>query len=567
MKFLGIFRAVALLSFAFGITGQLISCRVAPTPLSLKDIFDFIDKLSHTPDVRKKVFENLNRKVATFCNYGDKFWRDLYGNNSEGYISDVFNSVSAIRGLIDTRTGEYGHYSDITLSLYDASRYEEIIAKKLPHLYSALYFVYFNGSKKDCGSINGGQWENLRCNEIGNNQYFGKWLSDQVDTKFPRQSIERGFSNVGNLGSTTGQDVADQIKSAVNHIAGGSLQNALYGMLFLGSWHDAKTGHALRFIHEFAINVLNDKFQTHPATKYTAGGFDTLKVVCRALKEKLDVFVGTTANHFYAVSSRPTQHYPDLIKIEAFDAYVDWMEKHIVSIIGSLNSMARDALNWKINNIVETRTSGPFKYGLVFKDGLNEDTFETTIKAYSAELINNGYLLMRLLTELRRLKMVERYKPPTNGQIDGSPESIPTGVPTGTVPEGSQAVDQISANGKTDELLDGDETDGDSDGIPTDESSVISQTDGVSDSIPTDTSLEPDQTGETSQIGQTGKTSESDQTDVPTGTVPTQPEDSQAVDETSKPEEPTEASEKKSSAAMASSVACFSMLGLLVSMI
>lgn len=479
MKFLGIFRAVALLCLAFGITGQLISCKPAPAPVSLKDLFDFIDKLSHTPMVKRKVCENLNRKVATFCNYADKFWKDLDGTSSEGYISDLFESVSAIRGLIVTRTDEYGHYSDVTLSLVDAGLYEDIVAKWLPHIYSALYYVYFNGSKKDCGSIKGGQWGDLRCNELGNNQYLGKWLSDQIDSKFPRQLIQRGFTS-GELGSTTGQDVADRIKSAVNHDTGGSLQNALYGMLFLGMWNDAKTGHALRFLHEFAINVLNDKFQTHSATKYTAGGFDSLKVICQKLKERLDVFVGTTAKHFYGVSSKPTQHYPDLIKIEAFDAYVDWMEKHIVSIIGSLNSMARDALKWKIQNIVDATTAGPFKYGFVFKDGLNEDTFDTTIKAYSTDLINDGNLLIKLLAELRKLKMVERHKP-ANVQIDGPPESTSA--------------------------------------------------------------------------------------DVPTGTVHTQPGDSQGFDETPEPEEPTESSEKKSSAAIASSVACFSMLGLLVSMI
>lgn len=413
MKVSSLLTAVTLGVLGMGIRGSMVSCAEEPKTVdtaSVKSMMEFIDKLwSQTRD-RHQVWQKLQEKVAVYSNdtYATKFYKGTDSVEYSGFISDLFQHLHDIRGGILTNSASYGAFQDTTISVDSVDR----LVNMFPPLYSALYYLHFNGSKKDCSTIKGGKWETMQCNQTGSNQYFGEWLTDKIDNGSTRQLIRRGFTD--GLGSTTAQTVATHVNLAVNHTTGGSLQNALLGLLFLGSWHHAKTGHALSFLHEFCVQVLADN---DISSKFTPAILTKTKNLCDKIKKNIAPLVNQSSI-IIAVALTSTQKYQYIWNNGAFSHYVSWLVDNLGPFKASLEAMYNDSLKWTEGNLNNGTSAGPYKYGFTFRNSEWEDRVLTSLQNVVKNLaITEGTHLTGLLEELKKVKELEK-----KGSLRPAPE-------------------------------------------------------------------------------------------------------------------------------------------------
>ncbi|KAK1938541.1 secreted antigen 1 [Babesia divergens] len=403
MKVSRLVSAVTLGVLGMGIRGSMVSCAEETNATSVKSMMEFIDKLWSQTDVRKQVWQKLQEKVAVYSNdtYAKNFYKGTDSVDFSGFISEFFEHLHGIRGGILTNSASYGASQNTAISVDSV----DSLVNMFPPLYSALYYLHFNGSKTDCSTIKGGKWETMQCNQTGSNQYFGEWLTDKIDNQSPRQLIQRGFTS-DELGSTTAQAVANLVKPAVNHNTGGSLQNALYGLLFLGSWHDAKTGHALSFLHEFCVEVLAD---TPISSKFTPAILTETKNLCGKIKQNIDPLVDQTSS-ILAIALKSTQKYQYIWNGEAFSHYVSWLVDNLEPFKTSLAAMYNDSSKWTDETLKNGTSAGPYKYGFTFRNNnWGDDVFTSSLQAVVKKLaITEGTHLTGLLEELKKVKELEK---------------------------------------------------------------------------------------------------------------------------------------------------------------
>lgn len=366
----------------------------------MKDMLDFLDKLYESKPIRNKVYESILRKVTRYCEYGKSFYVRHFDMFIDGHVHDVLENLHSIREKIVKTPSNYGKYTDLKLSEDGVEEYADSLIEYFPRLYSSIYFLYFNGSDLHCSGIKGGMWSKHKCNDVTDHNYLGQWLTDKIDKDSSAQLIKRGFT-VEDLRDTTGQEVANTIWPAVSNYHGGSLQSALVSMIFLGPWHEAKTGHSLLFLNEFCLNVTNDRLKSHFNNKYGAERFEKFQDICYGLKRRLEAFANGTTMDMSPLCRYNGSFYSEVFKNDAFDAYIEWMETNIPHIKESMEKMFKEAASWKLTNLVNTTTAGPFKYGFVFKDGWDESTLVTKLADPTRELTTHWYSIAHFLTEIK----------------------------------------------------------------------------------------------------------------------------------------------------------------------
>ncbi|KAK1936424.1 secreted antigen 3 [Babesia divergens] len=404
-------------------------------PSSMKDLFDLVGHLNGDANAMAAVLEQLHDKIEKYCDkkYADSFYK-ITESNPTGYVYDAIKNVNAIRVAITSDT-KGGIYNSLRGSDIGYEKYADMIAEYAPHLYSALYFLYFNGSAH-CTRLNGGKWGDLQCSQTSKN--LGMWLTDKIDTDSVTEIIPRGFKSPSELTYRSGKEVSAVIEQAVNHTSGGSLQNALYGMLFIGPWHHAKTGHGLLFLYEFSSAVSKGDFPK--MSSISPRDLSDLKAACKDTAEGLAPLIKQTAfvSKLYAVSSNPMEKYEAVIRRDAFDHYAYWLMKNLPNLQGSLAGMAAESANWSHDNLNNAKSAGPFKYGFVFKDGTwSGSDFYAILKDPIKNALAGSAAIMQSFAQIKAASTPKPTKyvapPTTKGDIPKSlkqEQSSATKVPS-----------------------------------------------------------------------------------------------------------------------------------------
>lgn len=331
---------------------------------SVRDVLEYMNQLHNDyGSAAKKVTEELKKKVDAYCkSTDDKGY--YFGNGSFGYFRKALHDSFDVRFQM---LSNYNHYKKYKQHFKDedteVEKHANYLSEKLFSLYGTLFYMYFQCSHH-CQKFQGGKWEENPMNEVGS--MVNTWLTgnDVYHAKRFVHILPRGFMTP-DLSDITGKVLASKDRASlcdlIKYSGRGNLQHALFWMLFLGPWVDGKTGHAILFLRQFIDLTEGDYFSDKSKNKYD---YKRLISSCRALKTPL----GDVSRKVVPVGKNPNVKYSDLLSGEFFDAYVDWLEKHLDDLIKSLDLMGKDCHYWTYDNLKNAVSYGPFPWGCVFKD-------------------------------------------------------------------------------------------------------------------------------------------------------------------------------------------------------
>ncbi|KAK1935313.1 hypothetical protein X943_003088 [Babesia divergens] len=369
-------------------------CDYQPRHDTLKEILEELGKLYNADNTKSKVFQQLKSYLEPYCgegylkafykDYGSGYGVSSYGGGTiqlltkaaEGICKAIINNPSWASRYVDPHPKHTGQTCHVKIA--------KALQACLPKTFSALLFLFFNVST-ECSQFGGGSWNSYKVNDSGQNLY--NWLTYGSGSD---DFIARGFLQKDLHGSNTGQNVAQELKSAVSlkpDTNNGSLQKVLCGFMFVCSWDDALTGHACLFLSTFCSKVSQgseDLFQD--PYKEHSGAF---KDVCKGLKNSLKPFINGSSG-LSAVCHGNTNLFESLWDPKYFDSYVSWLKENLPRIIGALQKMSGESKTWNPITFPMGLTAGPFLYGFVFKDGSwKASTSGSKLQEYISKLVNS----------------------------------------------------------------------------------------------------------------------------------------------------------------------------------
>ncbi|KAK1934058.1 secreted antigen 1 [Babesia divergens] len=357
---------------------------------TLKDILDFLTKVDSFNSSKNHVFLMLLEEVVGYCSNTNTFYTEGSVDTSlGGTINNVCIGARTIREALlqdaQGNTGSFGNYATLTIPENGGECEKkcikvccDFIKKYLPPFYSVLYFLYFNVDK-ECNAIGGSQWKDKQVNGINDN--LGLWLTQEKSSKpFTPGLVKRGFQSKELHNTNNGQKVAEQIQTILSHDFEGTLQSALFYMLFICDWHEALLGHACSFLYYFCNKLLVDVDGTYRSNlkENSAVNFDELNNACTKLKENLQPFI-LGVSYISTVCRKGTESmFEGIWNPSHIQKYCEWLTDKLDNIKSALEEMSSDCKNWSSGTIGLSYSAGPFRYGFVFRDNDWQDDFTTT---------------------------------------------------------------------------------------------------------------------------------------------------------------------------------------------
>lgn len=328
-------------------------------PSSLKEWLQLAEKLRPL-EIKNHVCHPLEETLKTYfpdhkCN--DALLEAL--KCAGDMCKDCFNSTSY----------QNNPYRSIRGNSSNVLKIIKALVQMFPQVVSTLSFLQFQicDTYTDYG---GGSW-NAPCktSNEGSNELCN-WLKD--GEKYS-DTLKRGFD-----GDAPSLINCSKLKCHIKNIIEGNgekeqkkeneekFKNCHYGIIFLtNKWDHSLLGNAVLFLREFCRKVHEDsKFQTYFWNSCEKEECQSLLDVCRLIFENLK-HIGDCIQ---PVSKACQRLYDDTLAASAMNLYVIWLKANLRNIIKSLKHLKRDAWSWSKDKITKKNSSGPFKYGFVFKE-------------------------------------------------------------------------------------------------------------------------------------------------------------------------------------------------------
>ncbi|KAK1939113.1 secreted antigen 1 [Babesia divergens] len=348
---------------------------------SLKEILEELYKLQEW-DFKQSVFNHLKDGLRTYCGetYLDAFYGSRGGSSYGGYIQAfTFDARNICLAIV--KSVQWDGRSDNTHKDHPQciQNYAEALKDCLPKTYAAFYYLYFMGSKTDFSGMHGGQWKDYACDGLTYDYGSGRGRVSKVDLYLWLTDVngsgtglvKRGFTHSDKHSFTNkkGSEVATAIANIIKHDSPEALQKVLCGFMFVCSWDDALTGHAICFLHTFCSKVngnseetLKEKWNGMESKK----SYEDLKHICTDLSPNLQPFVDGSSTYLQAVCQESADLFEEIWDDSKFVVYCEWLKETLTDIIASLNEISLKPSPWSAETLERSHTAGPFKYGFVF---------------------------------------------------------------------------------------------------------------------------------------------------------------------------------------------------------
>ncbi|GIX60783.1 secreted antigen 1 [Babesia caballi] len=253
-------------------------------------------------------------------------------------------------------------------------------------MFPPLLFLWFNANDQT-GSVKGTKWKDQYCYGYTGNLDLHNWLTDSSGG---HGFIRRGMT-YANLATIKGLPLSQKL--GIKYLTeGGSLQKALYGLIFLTpGWYREHTANAMLFLEEICEYIFYGKINVSSCSWLKEP--EQFDAVCKSLYGKLTWLNGSgifnstetppTLGAVYNYSPNYTNNmYHSKLKPENFKLYISWLTDNLQHIINALKEMENSARSWTPNGLESAQNTGPFPYGFLFRDTnweSNKYTFCTEI--------------------------------------------------------------------------------------------------------------------------------------------------------------------------------------------
>lgn len=339
---------------------QLISTR---TPHSMKHMLNFVGSL-RLSGVKDQVLSKIESKVKDYFD-GDA----APGESIRSNFDAALERIDKLRDILLWYPANYGVYADLQTTPAFIDKYANVLIDWLPVFSTELTFLFFHVAA-DCHRISGGRWSSLRFGHAYSNSELHLWLTDRMSGAPAIGLIKRGFEKEELL--DRGRAVELDAALSVDFFEGCPFSYTQYGLFLLSSnWHNSNLASALLFLDVFCQDYMGGKF------KYKVFGAPNEQML--PICDSLSLNVVLLSSYLWPLyNPRMTDHgeslvgslalYKDALKADMFDHYVDWLIQNIPPVKDSIIQMHQESADWYWSEMYNCKTSGPFKYGFVFKD-------------------------------------------------------------------------------------------------------------------------------------------------------------------------------------------------------
>ncbi|GIX60651.1 secreted antigen 1 [Babesia caballi] len=342
------------------------------TPKTLKDALDFLSKL-HTLNLGDTVGKALQNKVEANIKTLSaidgiitlSFTEELTDN-----VKEVLQGVASLRSVIVNNGDSYGSYQSFAI---DGCTDEctTILLEILPNLYNTLFYLYFQvtPSFKRRGS---GEWETQTCkNDPANDDYLHEWLIGKQGIPSSRTSsaaVLPGGYGEGELSTKSGDDLHNILFGFVDGEGEEtSFSKLIVTIISASDLTEASTAATVIWVVAFCKAVVEGVFSEKSEHRINT----CISIACSNVLTNIRRIApeGSTGSNLIALCEGTVDYCTRNTQSDDFDVYVEWLKKHLLTVIGNLQQMGSACQNWDNLSFDQGTHAGPFAYGFMFGKG------------------------------------------------------------------------------------------------------------------------------------------------------------------------------------------------------
>ncbi|GIX65581.1 collagen alpha-1(I) chain protein [Babesia caballi] len=388
-------------------------CSDISKPATLKDALDFSGVLYANQALKQGVGQELEKRVRSVLELDDTPQSVSDKGSIQDNFNEVLNHLDKLRKEIVGSGGQktYGMYEDLKSSSGDVKCVETCVHRLLvtiPQLYATLSFLTFQVDE-DAEGLGGGGW----ADQWGGEENYV--LTDDSTLMHWLKSHDTGLaSSVGSSSDSSPTLLPGGFGNEINKNHESALATLLKDMTSDG---DPGTAGYLQYLvldiavitkySHYSVATLiavlkalcegsEQKFKNH--IKEYIGLEDVLNKLSNNLKLLTPGESGNADAYLTALFEGSASKYSGHMKEEYFDSHMEWLNRDLRAIIGSLKSLRTDCEKWSKEKLSSAKISGPFSYGFSISDqSKNWDNFKGQIPGATDTLTSDLETLQRII--------------------------------------------------------------------------------------------------------------------------------------------------------------------------
>ncbi|GIX66240.1 secreted antigen 1 [Babesia caballi] len=347
-----------------------------PPPKSLKDALDFAGALlKNSSNIKDLVGKELEDRVAKTLGLRTAP-KSVAGNDDSTTISQNFEKVldnlKELRKLIvdDSHQGSFGSYDSLKRSSHDISCVElcvKSILAIMPRLYATLNFLYFKVEDHN-DQMGGSGWMDQTCN---GSDGLGTWFKGKTEMPSASDSNTKllsGGYNASILSKKRGSDLEATLQKLVSDSGGGDgkcLHHLLLDVVTVTESSPCNTATQLATLAALC-DASSSTFRKEVSKNGSIDG--VFKTVIDILKLFAPCNDGEDNALLVSLFDGSPLKYSTVFNAEAFNGYMEWLNRDLDRLIASLKSLSTASANWSAQALHKAEFSGPFGYGFSFSE-------------------------------------------------------------------------------------------------------------------------------------------------------------------------------------------------------
>ncbi|GIX64563.1 ribosome binding protein [Babesia caballi] len=356
----------------------MVVCPDVILPTTLKTALEFSGALSTNERLRERVGQQLENRVKEALGL-TVTPNSVAGGSIKENFETVLSELNALRvEIVDygdqNKYGSYDFLRDCSANYYCAKLCVSHMLTIFPPLYATLSFIKFKVDGSE-GGLGGGGWQDQQpdgedTQDSGTGTTLYQWLTNTAagvpSASGPKPTLLPGGYRSARLGDSSGKDLLSPLANLVSDSGDGSagpLRYLLLDVAIATQWSHCSTAPCLA-----VLRALYEKSSTTFKTQIAK--HKDLGTVLEKPPVRFELLAPNMGEDDDALltalfEDSPTK-YSAILKTEAFNGYVTWLNENLDKLIKSLSSLSADSAKWTKEGFEQASISGPFGYGFSF---------------------------------------------------------------------------------------------------------------------------------------------------------------------------------------------------------
>ncbi|GIX61041.1 secreted antigen 1 [Babesia caballi] len=349
---------------------------------TLKECLDYVAWLQSQNNIEKHISTTIGNALEKYIQKGHA----LPSN-----VTNLLNALVELRNVIVKDESNYGALTNKQFGEQCDGGHIYNLSISLCRIYGALLFLWFNTSEseKERGR---GEWSTLSCQ--GDNNELCNWLTSPHTSG---SGLLAGGFDKDDLNVPNGKQIANKVKNQL--ASNGDLQKCVDILLFLPPWLHEKTAVACVLLKQLCNEISNDGTENKLPGEY-ADDYEEIKIICTNLKLPFSKIIKENGDGFLSVAYNGSKDLSPYNVKEHFRECIGFLKGCLPDLIGSLEHMKEQCIDWTAENIKNATTPGPFLYGFSFTDKCKPTSEWSTTQAELRQAISQVVQSLNELNEI-----------------------------------------------------------------------------------------------------------------------------------------------------------------------